>query len=142
MLAAQLTGACDATSWPIHVFRSHRCSVGSFVAKLISHDMPAAGAVIGMPDAVPKHWVAALAVGGGGPGRSAAELRAFLVNEVAEATGVEAATVAEDQGLVFGVSSIWTVSDALSSALHCPTHVSRWGSTCGVQHAVPVRVGC
>jgi len=89
---------------------SHRCSVESFVAALTAFDMPAADAIIGAPDAVPKHWADVLAVGGGGAERSAAELRAFLVNEVAEAIGIEPAAVAEEQGLEdLGVSSLDTL---------------------------------
>lgn len=71
----------------------HRCSVKSFVAAL-AHS-PAADIVIGLPEEFPKHWRSILSVAGGAghAARSAAELRAFLVSELASSLGLAEADV-------------------------------------------------
>lgn len=85
----------------------HRCPVETFVAALA--DAPAVDAIVGLSDAVPKHWRNVLDASGsaGKNGRSSVELQEFLQAELASTLGVEAGTIDMSRGLEdLGVGSL------------------------------------
>ena len=84
----------------------HRCSVSRFVTALrgLTAGGPGTWAAVGAPvDALPKHWrhsrFCERLLATGAAERSPAELRAFLRDEVASATGAKAGTLSEQSGL-------------------------------------------